>query len=48
MEKMTTTELDRLLTAMVKSAEGISDLLFVPGKPPQVEVHGQLETPAIE
>jgi twitching motility protein PilT len=43
-----TGKLDTVLRAMVDSAEGISDLLFVPGKPPQVEVHGQLETPAIE
>ena len=43
MNQTTTTELDRLLTAMIQSAEGISDLLFVAGKPPQVEVHGALE-----
>jgi twitching motility protein PilT len=48
MEKVSTEELDRLLLAMVKSAEGISDLLFVAGKPPQIEVHGALETSAIE
>ncbi len=35
-------ELDPLLTALIQSAEGISDLLFVAGKPPQVEVHGKL------
>jgi twitching motility protein PilT len=39
----TTDELDRLLTAMLASAEGISDLLFVVGKPPQVEADGTLE-----
>jgi twitching motility protein PilT len=43
-----TNELDRLLTAMIQSAEGISDLLFVAGKPPQVEVHGALESLAFE
>jgi twitching motility protein PilT len=48
MEKISTEELDRLLLAMVQSAEGISDLLFVAGKPPQVEVHGMLELPAFE
>jgi len=48
MEKTPTTELDRLLATMVKSAEGISDLLFVPGKPPQMEIHGSLEAPAFE
>jgi twitching motility protein PilT len=41
----TTHELDQLLTAMIQSAAGISDLLFVAGKPPQVEVHGALESP---
>jgi len=35
-------ELDPLLTALIQSTEGISDLLFVAGKPPQVEVHGKL------
>jgi twitching motility protein PilT len=45
MDATTTEELDRLLTAMVQSADGISDLLFVAGKPPQVEVHGALESP---
>ena len=43
MNMITTNELDRLLTAMLHSAEGISDLLFVAGKPPQVEAHGTLE-----
>ena len=43
MNTITTNELDRLLAAMIQSAEGISDLLFVAGKPPQVEVHGTLE-----
>jgi len=41
-------QLDAVLRTMVHSAEGISDLLFVPGKPPQVEVHGVLETPALD
>ena len=48
MNVITTNELDRLLTAMIQSAEGISDLLFVAGKPPQVEVHGALESLAFE
>ena len=38
------TEFDRLLTAMLASEEGISDLLFIAGKPPQVETHGSLES----
>jgi len=33
---------DLLLTGMLRSADGISDLLFVVGKPPLVEVHGRL------
>lgn len=33
---------DALLTGMLKSAEGVSDLLFIAGKPPLVEVHGRL------
>ena len=36
-------ELDRLLGGMIESAEGISDLLFVAGRNPQVEAHGHLE-----
>ena len=43
METIPTEQLDQLLAAMVQSAEGISDLLFVAGKPPQVEVHGKLQ-----
>ena len=35
-------ELDHLLSAMIKSFEGISDLLFVAGQKPQVEAHGVL------
>src|SRR5262249_21698075 len=35
-------ELDRLLTAMVKAADDISDLFFVAGRPLQVEVQGRL------
>jgi len=34
--------LDALLTGMFESADGISDLLFIAGKPPLVEVHGRL------
>jgi twitching motility protein PilT len=33
---------DSLLTGMLQSTEGISDLLFISGKPPLVEVHGRL------
>jgi twitching motility protein PilT len=31
-----------LLTAMLRAHEHVSDLIFSPGRPPQVEVHGQL------
>jgi len=48
MSMMITDELDRLLTAMIQSAKGVSDLLFVAGKPPQVEVDGTLESLAFE
>jgi twitching motility protein PilT len=33
---------DLLLTGMLRSADGISDLLFISGKPPLVEAHGRL------
>jgi twitching motility protein PilT len=33
---------DALLTGMLESAEGVSDLLFITGKPPLVEIHGRL------
>ena len=48
METIPTEQLDQLLAAMVQSAEGISDLLFVAGKPPQVEVHGKLKPFGLE
>jgi len=48
MQAITTEELDRLLAAMVQSADGISDLLFVAGKPPQVELNGRLKPFALE
>jgi len=34
---------DALLTGMLQSGEGVSDLLFVAGKPPLIEVHGRLQ-----
>lgn len=39
------TKLNGLLTKLIQSAEGISDLIFVAGKPPQAEIHGRLVTP---
>jgi len=40
--------IDALLTAMLQSAEGVSDLLFAVGKPPVVEQHGALEEFPVE
>src|SRR5215469_5790069 len=44
METISREEVDKVLGSMIESAEGISDLLFVSGKRPQVEVHGHLES----
>ncbi len=44
METISKEELDRLLTAMIESTEGISDLIFVSGKRPQVEAYGKLKS----
>ena len=35
--------IDELLSAMIASNEGISDLIFTVGRPPLVEAHGLLE-----
>jgi Tfp pilus assembly pilus retraction ATPase PilT len=43
-----TAKMDVLLSAMIEGTEGISDLLFVPTPPPQIEVYGELPTPAVE
>lgn len=40
-------EFDQLLTSMIESAEGVSDLLFVADRPPQVENHGKLKSLAV-
>jgi twitching motility protein PilT len=34
--------INALLSAMLKMSDGVSDLLFVPDKPPLVEIHGHL------
>src|SRR2546430_12168444 len=31
-----------LLAGMLRASEKVSDLIFSPGRPPQVEIHGQL------
>ena len=36
-----------LITAMLDSGKGISDLIFSPGRPPQAEKHGELQPVAI-
>ncbi len=41
--EMNKEQLDDLMEAMIQSSEGISDLLFVTGRPMQVEIHGELE-----
>lgn len=33
---------EALLAAMLRASAGVSDLIFSPGRPPQVEIHGQL------
>ena len=33
---------EALLAAMLHASDGVSDLIFSPGRPPQVEIHGQL------
>lgn len=40
--------IDLLLSAMIGSKEGISDLLFTVGRPPLLEVHGWLEEFPVE
>ena len=36
-----------LIEAMLRSGAGISDLVFSPGRPPQVERHGELDAVAV-
>jgi twitching motility protein PilT len=40
--------LNRVLAGMILSNEGVSDLLFVAGKPAQVEAHGKLQPVALD
>src|SRR5687767_7329877 len=39
---------DSLLTRMLQSADDISDLLFISGKPPLVDIHGRLSQFSID
>ena len=48
MKAISKEELDQFLAEMIQSTDGISDLLFVAGKPPQVEVHGRLKPFTLE
>ena len=43
-----TIALDQVISEMVNAAEGVSDLLFVVGRPPQIEVYGKLRGVEIE
>jgi len=45
---MRTAELDSLLRTLLESGERISDLNFTPGKPPQLEIDGELKFPFVE
>lgn len=41
-------ELDALLRRLLGSGEGISDLNFTPGKPPQIDADGELRFPFVD
>ncbi len=43
-----TLSLDAVITTMVNTTEGVSDLLFVVGRPPQIEVYGKLRGVDVE
>ena len=43
-----TISLDVMIATMVNAAEGVSDLLFVVGRPPQIEVYGKLRGVDVE
>jgi twitching motility protein PilT len=43
-----TVALEEIITSMVQAADGVSDLLFVVGRPPQIEVYGKLKAVDIE
>src|ERR1041384_1115874 len=47
-QQITTDELDHFLAVMIQCAEGVSDLLFIAGRPPQVEAHGKLVAYAMQ
>ncbi len=39
---MSKPDLDAMITKLLQTGEGVSDLLFVVGRPPQIEVYGKL------
>ena len=43
MDRMNSGIVDALLAGMLDVGEGVSDLLFIAGKPPLVETHGRLQ-----
>jgi twitching motility protein PilT len=45
---MRTAEVNALLRLLVESGEGVSDLNFTPGKPPQIEAEGELRFPFVD
>lgn len=47
MDANLTSEFNGLLQKLLTAHEAASDVLLVPGKPPQVEIHGVLEAPDI-
>ncbi|MFM2295822.1 MAG: PilT3: twitchung motility proteIN [Verrucomicrobiota bacterium] len=48
MDTSTPDSLDTVLNTMIRAHEGVSDLLFIAGKPPQAEAHGKLKSVAID
>ncbi len=45
---MSKPHLDAIITTLLNTAEGVSDLLFVVGRPPQIEVYGKLRPVEVE
>jgi twitching motility protein PilT len=45
---MSKPDLDAMITKLLQTGEGVSDLLFVVGRPPQIEVYGKLRPVEID
>ncbi len=45
---MSKPQLDATITTLLQSAEGVSDILFVVGRPPQIEVYGKLKAVEVD